>query len=235
MKLLLVQDDLSQARVIKTALSASGHEINHVVNWESAARVLKSETIDLLIFDWARPSKGGLEVLQWVRGHLGTELGAIFLTGLLYEPDIALALEAGADDYVATPIRVPELVARVNTMLRRPRVTHQTAQVVNLGAYAIDVPRRNIALHGKVIDMTAREFELVAHLFTHIGKVVSRDHLARLAWGRGLDCMSRTIDTHVYRIRRKLCLQPENGVRLATVYTQGYRLDEVTPYQHRSA
>ena len=87
--------------------------------------------------------------------------------------------------------------------------------------------RRSVSLHGNPIELTAKEFDVAAYLFANVGRVISRDLLAKLAWGRVLGSTSRTVDNTIYRLRCKLSLRPENGVRLCTVYTHGYRLDEV--------
>ncbi|KVD73536.1 two-component system response regulator [Burkholderia sp. ABCPW 14] len=228
MKLLLVEDDPAQADAINSALRANGHDIIRVHNVEAAIRFLKAEALDLIILDWQLPTMSGLEMLRWIRTYRGDEPAVLFLTRRMFEADIVLALEAGADECVAKSVRMPELTARVNAILRRVRRPDQTTQIIRVGNYVIDAHQRSISLRGTFIDVTEREFDVVAYLFKHIGKVVSRDLLAKLAWGRDLDCMSRTIDTHVYRIRRKLSIRPENGACLNAVYTQGYRLDEVS-------
>ncbi len=102
----------------------------------------------------------------------------------------------------------------------------KSAGVLRIGNYVLDSSQRCISLHGKRIELTGREFDVAAFLLRNTGRVVSRDLLAKLAWGREIDSTSRTIDTHIYRIRQKLFAEPENGLRLRTIYTHGYRLDE---------
>ncbi|RZF30205.1 response regulator transcription factor [Paraburkholderia sp. UYCP14C] len=227
MNILLVEDDLAQATAVGNALQQSGHVINRADSGENAVRFLKSNQVDLVVLDWQLPGMTGFEVLHWIRGNLGREPAVLFLTSRVLEVDIVQALEAGADEYVVKPFREVELVARVGALLRRTSRKEKVDNAIAVGPYVFDVERRNASLHGKPIELTAKEFEVAAFLFANVGRAVSRDLLAKLAWGRELDSTSRTVDTHIYRLRRKLSLHSENGVRLSTVYTHGYRLDEV--------
>ncbi|MBC8726438.1 response regulator transcription factor [Paraburkholderia sp. 31.1] len=227
MKILLVEDDLAQASAVEKALQQSGHRISRADSGENAVRFLKINQVDLVVLDWKLPGMTGLEVLHWIRGNIGRDVAVLFLTSRVLEVDVARALDAGADEYVVKPFRAIELVARISALLRRTYRKEKVDNLIAVGPYVFDVERRNVSLHGKTIELTAKEFDVAAFLFANIGRVVSRDLLAKLAWGRELDSMSRTIDTHIYRLRRKLSLHSENGVRLSTVYTHGYRLDEV--------
>ncbi|WP_233836071.1 response regulator transcription factor [Paraburkholderia sp. ZP32-5] len=224
MNILLVEDDLAQAAAVEKVMLQSGHQISRVDSGENAVRFLKNNEIDLVVLDWQLPGISGFEVLHWIRSNLGSQPAVLFLTSRVLEVDIARALEAGADEYVVKPFREIELAARIGALLRRTGRHEKTD--ITVGPYLFDVTRRNVSLHGNAVELTAKEFEVAAFLFANVGRSVSRDLLAKLAWGRELDSSSRTVDTHIYRIRRKLSLHPENGVRLTTVYTHGYRLDE---------
>lgn len=227
MNILLVNDDTAQAAAAERALQLSGHSISTVSRGENAVQFLKANAVDLIVLDWQLPGMTGLEVLHWTRRNLGDEPAVLFLTSKVLEVDIVLALDAGADDYVIKPFRTNELVTRISALLCRAKRNGKGVHTINVGPYALDLTQRDISLHGQTIDLTTKEFEVIAYLFNHVGLVVSRDCLAKLAWGRELDSASRTVDTHIYRLRRKLSLQPENGVRLNTVHMRGYRLDEV--------
>lgn len=227
MNILLVEDDLAQATAVEKAMQRSGHTISRADSGEKAVRFLKANEVDLVVLDWQLPGMSGFEVLHWIRGNLGREPVVLFLTSRVLEIDIVRALEAGADDYIVKPFREIELVARIGALLRRTCRNEQIEDAITVGPYIFDAARRQVSLHGKEIELTAKEFDVAAFLFANVGRAVSRDLLAKLAWGRELDSTSRTVDTHIYRLRRKLCLHPENGVRLSTVYTHGYRLNEV--------
>jgi DNA-binding response OmpR family regulator len=123
------------------------------------------------------------------------------------------------------PFRAEELAARVNALLRRVARTVARDEPIRAGDYVLDPLTRSVTLRGNKIDLTTKEFQLVASLFSNLGKILSRDLLAMTAWGRELSVESRSLDTHIYRIRQKLKLSPENGLRLSSIYTLGYRLD----------
>ncbi|MEQ5842817.1 response regulator transcription factor [Paraburkholderia acidicola] len=226
MHILLVEDDPAHAEAAMRSLRSLDLPINHVNDGQKAVIFLKTHLADLIIIDWQLPGIDGLELLQWVRVNLGNQPTVLFLTSRVLEVDIVRALRAGADDYIAKPFRLDELAARVEALLRRHQRGMKSADVLRIGKYVLDSNHRCISLHGKRIELTGREFDVAAFLLRNTGRVVSRDLLAKLAWGREIDSTSRTIDTHIYRIRQKLFADPENGLRLRTIYTHGYRLDE---------
>jgi DNA-binding response OmpR family regulator len=226
-RILLVEDDEAHASAVDKSLQSSGHEIFKVEDGEGAVKFLTENLVDLVILDWNLPKMSGLDVLHWVRAHLGSGLGVLFLTSRPLEVDVVVALEAGADEYVVKPFRLVELSARVNALLRRSKPDDASQHILRVADYVLDLNQRSVLFGGENVSLTTREFELAASLFGNLGRVVSRDLLAKIAWGREHEIASRTIDTHIYRIRRKLQLNPKNGLRLTTVYTRGYRLDEV--------
>ncbi|NTX21297.1 response regulator transcription factor [Burkholderia cepacia] len=234
MNILLVQDDVAQAEAVENALQRSGHRISRAETAANAMRFLKTDQIDLVVLDWKLPGMSGFDVLRWIRGNLGREPAVVFLTNRVLEVDVVRALEAGADDYIVKPFRAIELVARIGALLRRTSRNEKVDSTIVVGPYVFDVARRNAFLHGKEIELTTKEFDVAAFLFANVGRAVSRDMLAKLVWGRELDSTSRTVDTHIYRLRRKLSLGSEDGVRLSTVYTHGYRLDKVIGHRAES-
>jgi DNA-binding response OmpR family regulator len=226
-RVLIVEDDLAQAQAVERALSPSGHIVSTVHNGEHAVRVLQADTIDLVVLDWQLPRMSGFEVLHWIRAHIGSSLAVLFLTNKVLEVDIVRALEAGADDYIVKPFRMAEFAARVNAMLRRTKQGTGASDVIRAGSYVLNPGQRSITLHDLKIELTAKEFDLALVLFNHLGRIISRDLMAKTVWGREFDSVSRTLDTHIYRIRQKLGLDPINGLRLSAVYTHGYRLDVI--------
>jgi DNA-binding response OmpR family regulator len=226
MKILLIEDDPGEAEGVIAALDC-GHEISRVGSGEEAVRFLRNNSVDLVILDWLLPGMSGFDVLQWIRNTLGDEPAVLFLTCRIFEIDIVRALEAGADEYVVKPARAPELAARVKALARRIAKNRKIPEVLRLGVYALNLTDRTISMRGEKISLTVKEFTLIVYFFENANKIIPRDCLASLAWGRDVDSTSRTIDTHVYRLRQKLALRAENGVRLTAVYTHGYRLDEV--------
>ncbi|GAB2874814.1 response regulator transcription factor [Paraburkholderia jirisanensis] len=227
MRILIVEDDPIQAEAVFNALTPFSHTIKIVDDGECAVRYLRSETVDAVVLDWHLPRMSGIEVLNWIRARDDVEYGVLFLTSRMHEVDVVRALEAGADDYMLKPFRADELAARVNALLRRIARNVARDELIKAGEYVLDPQERSVTLRGSRIDLTTKEFQLVASLFNNVGKILSRDLLAMTAWGRELGVESRSLDTHIYRIRQKLKLSPENGLRLTSIYTLGYRLDVV--------
>lgn len=227
MSILMVEADVGQAAKAERVLHSCGHDVIKVTRGESAIRFLKYNAVDLVIFDWQVPGMSGFDILHWIRAHLGVEPPFLFLTNNIPEVEIVHALEAGADDYVIKPFDTAGLAARVNALLLRAQRNSKPVQSIKIGAYVLDPTQRKISFQGTVVKLTTKEFDVIACLFDNAGRIVSRALLEKLAWGKTLDGGSRTIDTHIYRLRRKLQLRPENGARLTTLYADGYRLDDI--------
>ncbi|MEK2606726.1 response regulator transcription factor [Burkholderia arboris] len=226
MRILVVEDDPVQAEEVQNALASFSHMIKVVVNGEQALRFLRAESVDAVVLDWHLPNMTGIEVLNWIRTRADVEYGVLFLTSRVEELDVVRALEAGADDYLSKPFRAEELAARVNALLRRVARNVKRDEQIRAGEYVLDPVERAVWLRDSKIELTTKEFQLVACLFHNLGKIMSRELLATTAWGRELGTESRSLDTHIYRIRQKLKLSIENGLRLSAVYTLGYRLDQ---------
>ena len=187
----------------------------------------------MLLLDWEVPDVSGLDVLHWVRDNLGYALPVLFLTNRSDEVDLVQGLQAGADDYMNKPIREGELVARVQALLRRVNPITQSNAPFDFGVYHIDPFNNKILLRGQEVILAPKEYELALLLFRNPGRLFSRDVLSTAVWNREIPATSRTLDTHLSNIRRKLALRPENGVKLNASYALGYRLesllDDITP------
>jgi len=228
-RILVVEDEPLQAEAVRSALVPLSHMVEVVGNGEQALRYLRSQVVNAIVLDCHLPRMSGIDVLNWIRKRVDVEYGygVLVLTSRIDELDVVNALAAGADDFMVKPFRPEELAARVNALLRRIGRSVSPDQPTMVGAYVLDPQGRSVKLRGEKIELTSKEYELVACLFGNVGKVLSRDALAMMAWGAELGIESRSIDTLVYRVRRKMKLGPENGLRLASVYTLGYRLDEL--------
>ena len=229
MRIALLEDDKSQADLYKTWLEGAGHLCADFPTGKGFIKHIGRESYDLIILDWGIPDLSGDEVLAWIRAHITTPVPVMFVTARDEENDIVTALEKGADDYLIKPIRRMELVARVNALERRAKQDFLQKETLEFDPFVIDTRTRGIQRSGKGIDLTLKEFDLAVFLFRHIGQLLSRGHILESIWGRNPDLNTRTVDTHVSRIRNKLELTPESGYRLSSVYFYGYRLERIGP------
>jgi DNA-binding response OmpR family regulator len=226
MRIAVLEDDDSQRDWMNSFLLALGHVSHPFAKSESLLRQLRRENFDLLILDWNIPDMSGLEVVRWVRANLKAKVPVLFVTSHVDEGDLVEALKAGADDYMCKPVRVPELLARLHALLRRA-YPEQTGEALVSGDYAFDQKAKTLTFKGELVDLKHREYELAYLLFSRMGELLSRKYLQESVWGGQVDVVSRTLDTHVSRLRVKLDLRPESGYRLSSVYSLGYRLEAV--------
>lgn len=222
-----LESDSAQAAMIRAIVNGAGHECVTFTDGRRMLLTLRKVTFDLVLLDWDVPHVSGLEVLHWVRMHLDPGLPAMFVARRHAEADIAAALAAGADDYMVKPIRPVELSARIQALLRRvyPDTRQRDDDRLAWGRYAFDIVTRQATRDGALVPLTPKEFDLALLMFRNAGRVVPREHMVTAVWGREFSPMSRTIDTHISRVRNKLGLWDQNGVRVVPVYTYGYRLE----------
>jgi len=225
MTIAFLEDDPDQAQLILRTLLEAGHDCRSYSQSRDLMAALHTEQFDLILLDWHLPDIDGDTVLYWIRSNLGVRVPVIFLTSRARETDIVQGLQAGADDYIVKPWRAAELQARVAAHLRRSQGTCREDTSFQVENYRIDPILRQISLHGEVISLAPKEFDLAVLFFRNIGRLFSRDALAESIWNRDIPPTSRTLDTHLSNIRQKLRLRPENGVKLSASYALGYRLE----------
>ncbi len=224
LRIAYLEDDKVQSAVMKEWLEGEGFACRTFDNADSFMHELRHETYDLLILDWELPGKSGVEVLRWLRGEREWDLPVFFITHRDGEADIVEALEKGADDYLTKPVNREIMLARIKALVRRH---NNRRDVIEIGPFQLLKERKTLLLEGRPVEMTEKEFLLAWMLFSNIGRLLSRDHLLESIWGFGPGLMTRTVDTHISRLRRKLALTPEKGWRLKAVYHQGYRLEQL--------
>ncbi|CAG9164562.1 response regulator transcription factor [Cupriavidus pinatubonensis] len=227
MRIASVEDDPDQAELIRKILDEAGFECESYATGAGLLRALREQAFDLLVVDWQLPDTSGIELVSWVRQTSGAMPPILFLTSRTAEDDIVAGLSVGGDDYMLKPIRAAELLARVRSLLRRayPESARET-DIIRRGSYCLDPRARTITLGGEPVLVSPREYELALFLFRNMGRLLSRDVVEQVVWGRAIGTGSRTIDTHMSRLRIKLALRPENGVRLTSIYSHGYRFEE---------
>lgn len=227
LRVALLEDDHDQGALIKAWLEEAGYRCFHYPSAKELQRALQRDSFDLLILDWMLPESSGIEVLEWARQHLDWRIPTIFLTGKDADEDVVYALERGADDYVAKPVSKGVVVARVRAMERRVFGDKSGKAVLEIGDFEIDPASGTVKLRGELVTLTEREVKLAVLLFSNLGRLLSRDYLLETVWGINPDIVTRTVDTHISRLRQKLELYPEQGWQLKAVYQHGYRLEQV--------
>ncbi len=208
-------------------LEAAGHVCVHFARGEKFLRAVSTDSFDLLVLDWLLPDINGDVVLEQVRERLEWRIPVIFITVRDSEQDIVSALERGADDYMIKPVKPLEMLARITALARRAGMQLAEDKVFEIGDYAVDGVRRAISRDGETLELTHKEFDLAAFLLRNVGRLISRKHIMESVWGQRADLNTRTVDTHMSRIRNKLGLSPELGWRLSAVYQHGYRLERI--------
>jgi len=228
MKIALLEDEVEQAQNLSAALIENQHSCDYFHTGKSFTYAVLHNSYDLLILDWQLPDMEGTEVLREIRSELSWRIPVIFLTARDSEADIVTALDAGADDYLVKPARTAELTARLNALSRRVGNEVEVQEELVIGPYKIDLNKRTIHAFDEDVSLTDKDFDLAVFMFQNIGRLLSRDFLLERVWGISTDINTRTVDTHVSRLRRKLSIKPENGFRVKTIYQHGYRLEKVS-------
>jgi two-component system response regulator RegX3 len=227
MRIAILEDDASQADLVRVWLAGAGHTCHTFHRGREFMRAMARDTFDLLLLDWELPDVNGDAVLGWVRVNVRDNLPVLFTTARDSEQDIVRALKEGADDYLVKPLRKQELLARIEALGRRSKPQARLSDVLRVGGFEIDLGRRTVLRNGRAVELTQKDFDLAVFLFRNVGNLVSRGHILESVWGRSPDLNTRTVDTHVSRLRSKLGLVPENGWRLTAVYQHGYRLEQL--------
>lgn len=225
MHIAILEDDPDQLALLELWLADGEHTSRGFSMTEQLIEGAKRERFDLMVIDWMLPDGTGADVLTWVRQNLGWEIPVVVVTARDDEETVVSALKIGADDYLVKPIKPMELLARLANVVRRIKPTG--LPVLRMGSFEVDVQQHRLLLDGKEVALTQKEFDLSVYLFQNPGKLLSRDHLLNKIWGLNTDVDTRTVDTHVSRLRKKLLLDGGKGWKLTPIYGYGYRFDRV--------
>ena len=223
-RVLVVDDEPKITQLVRDYLERGGFAVTTASDGTSALALARSERPDLVILDLGLPDKDGLDVTRALRRD--STIPLIVLTARAEESDRLVGLELGADDYVTKPFSPKELVARVRAVLRRASTGPADDEVIRVADLTLDVPRRRVTVAGDTVELTATEFELVATLARHPGRVFTRAQLLDAVRGVAFESYERAIDAHVKNIRRKLEPDPRRPRYLLTAYGVGYRFAE---------
>lgn len=228
MRIAILEDDPDQLALLTRWLSIAGHSIHGYPLGKEVLKFAGRESFDMFVLDWEVPDISGVEVLRWIRASLSKAVPILFVTVRDTEEDIVHALTEGADDYMIKPARQSELLARVGALLRRAYPQKEETMLA-LPPYDFDTALHRASMNGTAVDLTPKEFELAVLLFRNIGRLMSRGHLQEAVWGRNRNVATRSVDTHISQVRRKLGLANEAGFRIVPVYNYGYRLEQISP------
>ena len=226
MRLAVLTRDTAELELICSALNSAGHVTLAYRTGSDLLQHIRRDAPELLVLDWQTTDLAPSEVLIGVREKSQTAIPALLMTGRSVEDDIVAGLTAGANDYLIKPIRKSELVARVQVLLRLAYPDLHMPENLEFGRYLFETRAAHLTIAGAPVDLTQKEFDLGLLLFRNLGRPLSRAYLLETVWSRHADIPSRTLDTHISRVRNKLQLTPENGFRLAPVYSYGYRLEQ---------
>ena len=226
--LLLVEDDDAIAGALRLHLEEAGYRLHRESDGNRAMVAIDRQRWDLVLLDLMLPGADGWDVCRHLRQR-HADVPVIMLSARSAEAHRVLGLELGADDYLAKPFSMLELVARVRALLRRiEQLRSAPAQAAELrfGRFRLDTVRRELQGGDQVVPLTLREFDLLHFLVTHPGRAFSRGELLQRVWGAGFDGYEHTVNSHINRLRTKIESDPSDPRRIVTVWGVGYRFDD---------
>lgn len=226
-KILIIEDDAPIADLLAYGLSQEGYQTRIAGDGAAGMDELTSFGPDLLLLDWMLPDQSGLDICKKVTA--GYNIPILMITAKSDITDKILGLEFGADDYITKPFDLREVVARIRTILRRVEQAHQGQpareeqdSVIRFRGIEIDKEERLVRSEGRTVELTPKEYDLLMTLARHRGKTYTRPELLDLVWGFQFSGDTRTVDTHIQRLRKKL----DAGDWITTVFGIGYKIEK---------
>jgi two-component system alkaline phosphatase synthesis response regulator PhoP len=221
-KILVVEDEPNMVAGLRDNFEFEGYEVITAHDGIEGLERALAESPDLVVLDVMMPRMSGLEVCRQLRAKRAS-IPIIMLTARGQEVDKVVGLELGADDYVTKPFSIRELLARVRAILRRTAAVPNNRDQHSFGDVEVDLHRRRVLRSGKLLDISSKEFELLKYFICHSGETLSRDRLLEEVWGYDNYPTTRTVDTHLVRLRQKLEPDPEQPQYFLTVHGTGYQ------------
>ena len=220
-RVLLVEDEPALARGLSDTLRAQGFDVHVAADGQRGLDMAASVQPDLILLDIMLPRVNGFDVCRTLRGQ-GMDVPIVMLTAKGQEEDVILGLTLGADDYITKPFRIGELIARAKALLRR-RGLDRTVQ--RFGSCEIDMTARRVRRDGEALELTAREFALLAYFASRPGRALARDTILNAVWGASVFVTPRSIDRCVATLRSKVEPDPHNPIYIQTIREIGYRFE----------
>jgi DNA-binding response OmpR family regulator len=219
---IIVEDDDAMRRGLKDNFEFEGYRVITAADGQQGLDAILEATPRLVVLDIMLPKVNGYEICRYVRAQ-GLEVPIIMLTAKGQEADVVLGLNLGADDYVTKPFNINELLARANAFLRRHRLGEH--QVLEFGDCDIDLASRTVRCGGIAVDLTPKEFELLAFFLRSTGRALTRDEILRQVWGFDAAVTTRSVDRCVTTLRKKIEVDLQRPVFIRTIREVGYRFD----------
>ena len=226
-QLLLVEDDDAIADALRLHLEQAGYRLHRESHGLHAMAAIDRQRWDMVLLDLMLPGADGWDVCRHLRAR-HADVPVIMLSARSTEAHRVLGLELGADDYLAKPFSMLELVARVRALLRRVeqlRLAPTASAKLRFGPFLLDTDRRELLKGSEPITLTLREFDLLHFLLRHAGSAFARNELLERVWGASFDGSEHTVNTHINRLRAKIEDDPRNPARIVTVWGVGYRFE----------
>jgi DNA-binding response OmpR family regulator len=224
-KILIIEDEKSILMALEDNLGLEGYDVVCAVDGEQGLSIAREEEFDLLILDIMLPKMDGFEVCKKLRKD-GIIMPILMLTAKSQEIDKVLGLELGADDYVTKPFSPRELLARVKALLRRAGQSCQETDKYSFGHIEVDFVKYEAKKKGKLIYLSALEFDLLRFLIKHSGRVIDRNSILDEVWGRDVYIQPRTVDKHIAQLRKKIEADPSNPKHIIGMRGVGYKFKE---------
>ncbi len=228
MHVAIVDDNREITALMALWLEQAGHTSSVYELGEAFVSSCTEQSFDVILMDWVLPDINGDSILLQLQQQPDWDTPIIFVTARSREEDVASILELGADDYMIKPLHQKELLARIGAVTRRMHKSTQR-EVLDYGIYRIDMRSRTVFCEKVAVKLTEMEFNLICFIFSNIGQLLSRDHILSSVWRYDANVNTRTVDTHMSRIRKKLKITEEKGWRLSSIYQRGYRLEQFDP------
>ena len=226
-KILVIEDNVDIANLVMVNLRGKNMSVDHAANGNKGLQMALTGNYQLVVLDLMLPGMDGMDICRTMRSEKNFT-PVLMLTARTSELDRVLGLEVGADDYLTKPFSVPELVARVNAILRRSEqyqdsVKTNTTEKLQFGGLCVDPDTRQVSLGDEGVELTAKEFDLLWHFANNPGRVYTRSQLLSSVWGYGHDGYEHTVNSHINRLRAKIEADPAKPQYVITVWGVGYK------------
>lgn len=224
-QVVIAEDDQALREILNYNLKKRGFDVRNASNGEEAMLLIKESIPHLLLLDWMMPPPSGIQICRQIRQNKSTnKLPIIILTARGEQDDKVLGLEAGADDYIVKPFSPSELLARIRALLRRSAINSSSESKLVQGSIQLDLNEHRVYRNNKIIHLGPTEFKLLKFFLENPGRVFSREQLLDAVWGHGIFIESRTVDTHIRRLRKAMNFEGEKDF-IRTVRSAGYSLE----------